>query len=595
MCSISGFTWEDKELIKKMNGILFHRGPDDNGIYTDELISLGHNRLSIIDLSKAGHQPMTNKNGNLWIIYNGEIYNYKEIRKNLEKLGISFNSTTDTEVILYAYQEYGLKCLELFNGMFAFAIWDVEKKELFLARDRIGIKPLYYFYNGKDIIFSSEIKGIIQHDIKRSVNLQCLNSFLTYRIIPSDKTMFTDIYKLLPGHYAIFRDGNLTIKKYWDLKWDIMNKPDKQYIIELNRLLNSSVNYRLNSDVPLGAFLSGGVDSSLVVAINSKLRKDPVETFTVGFGHENDEFIYAQRVADFLGTNHHRLILDYKEITRELPKLIWQMDEPHSEITIVPLYFLSKFAKKYVTVVNTGEGADEIFSGYYHYSVGARMFKPIPNYLKKRLYQWYLQPFKRKDRNYLLNFPTAQDNTLNEYLSSNRIPNYPKQFLNKILLFDIQHELPNWELNRTDKMTMAHSMEARVPFLDHRIVNLCSRMPYKYKQPNLTGKFILKKLALNYLPRDIVLRKKQGFFVPMHAWIKDNLEDAVEAVLFNNKKKFFNYNYVKQLVQKHRATTKPKPFQLYSFQLLILLFFDLWYEMYINKQSIKDLEKLLMI
>ena len=596
MCSISGFSWEDKSLIKKMNDLLIHRGPDDYGIYTDSNISLGHNRLSIIDLSKAGHQPMSNNKSNLWIIYNGEVYNYKEIREKLEKIGYKFRSTSDTEVILYAYEEYGSKCLNLFNGMFALAIWDTNKKELFLARDRIGIKPFYYMYDGKNFIFTSELKAILQHDIKKKIDLQCLNSFLKYRFIPSNKTILVGINKLLPGHYAIFKNGILTVKKFWDLSWEISNKSKNYQIAMLEKLLYSSIELRLNSDVPLGAFLSGGIDSSLVVAINSKLRKDKVETFTVGFGHESDEFRYAHKVAEYLSTNHHELILDYKNITRKLPKLIWQMDEPHSEITIVPLYFLSEFARKKVTVVNTGEGADELFSGYVTYYVGSNMFKPIPDYFRRRLYMWYYSPFKKKDRNKLLNYPIDEDNTLQKYLlNKNGTPHYPKDLLNRMLLFDIKHELPNWELNRADKMTMAHSMEARVPFLDHRIVELSTGMTVKQKLPNLNGKFILKKLALKYLPREIVLRKKQGFFVPMHAWIKDNLEDIAEAIFFNNKKKFFDYNYIRALIHKHRSTKKPRPFQLYSFQIMILLFFDMWYEMYINNKTPEDLIKILRI
>lgn len=596
MCSISGFTWDDELLIKKMNNILIHRGPDDSGIYIDKHISLGHNRLSIIDLSKAGHQPMTNNKGTLWIIYNGEVYNYKELREKLEKFGYKFRSTSDTEVILYAYEHYGSQCLDFFNGMFAIAIWDTVKKELFLARDRIGIKPLYYMYDGKKLIFSSELKAILLHDLKKSIDLQCLNSFLKYRFIPSNKTMLAGINKLLPGHYAIYKNGSFSVKKYWDLSWEISDKSENYQIAMLEKLLHSSIELRLNSDVPLGAFLSGGIDSSLVVAINSKLRKDKVETFTVGFGHESDEFKYAHKVAEYLSTNHHELILDYKNITRKLPDLIWQMDEPHSEITIVPLYFLTEFARKRVTVVNTGEGADELFSGYVTYYVGSNMFKPIPDYFRRRLYMWYYSPFKKKDRVKLLKDSITEDDTLNNYLlNKNELSYYPKNLLNRMLFFDIKHELPNWELNRADKMTMAHSMEARVPFLDHRIVELSTGMKVKQKLPNLNGKYLLKKLALRYLPREIVLRKKQGFFVPMHTWIKDNLEDAAEAILFNNKKKFFDYNYINRLIHKHRSTKKPKPFQLYSFQILILLFFDMWYEMYINNKTSKELIRILRI
>lgn len=595
MCSISGFSWEDQLLIKKMNKLLSYRGPDDSGIYTDKNISFGHNRLSIIDLSKAGHQPMSNLEESLWIIFNGEVYNYKSIRDKLEQKGYTFFSNTDTEVVLYAYEEYGTKCLKLFNGMFAFAIWDTSKQELFLARDRLGIKPLYYSYAGNNLIFSSELKAILLHDFKKEIDLNSLNSFLTYRFIPSNKTMFKGIKKLLPGYYAIFKQGSFSIKKYWDLNWHITNKTENYYINMLDKLLKSSIELRLNSDVPLGAYLSGGVDSSLVVAINAKLRDDPVKTFTVGFGHEMDEFKYARKISDLYSTDHNEITLDYKSINKKLPTIIWHMDEPHSEMTIVPLYFLSEFAKKGVTVVNTGEGADELFSGYPSYYIGARLFKPIPNPIKRIIYLWYYSPFKKRNRKQLLNFPFSKDNTLYHYLVYENAKGYPSNFLNKLLMFDIKHELTNWELNRTDKMTMAHSMEARVPFLDHRIVELSAAMSIKYKQPNLVGKYLLKKFSLKYLPREIVFRKKQGFYVPMHSWIKETLEDVVESILFSNKKPFLNYDYIKKLIQKHKASTKRKLFQLFSFQLLTLLFFDIWYEIYFNNKSIKEMEKVLVI
>ncbi|MHA1338005.1 MAG: asparagine synthase (glutamine-hydrolyzing) [Promethearchaeota archaeon] len=595
MCSISGFTWEDENLIKKMNKILSYRGPDDSGIYIDKNISLGHNRLSIIDLSKAGHQPMKNEEGNLWIVYNGEVYNYKEIRKKLELKGYNFNSNTDTEVILASYEEFGKRCLNLFNGMFAFAIWDSDKKELFLARDRIGIKPLYFMIFDKNLIFSSEIKAILQYDFEKLIDLQSLNNYLTYRFIPSNKTIIQGIYKLLPAHYAIFKNGTLIIKKYWDLKWNVSNKSIEYYVRRLNKLLIESVNKRLISDVPLGAFLSGGIDSSLIVAINTILRKDEVKTFTVGFDHKSDEFKYARKVSEYLSTNHYELVLDYKTITRSLPKIIWHMDELNSDITMVPLYFLSKFARKKVIVVNTGEGSDELFSGYYPYIIASKIFTPIPKLLRKKIYLWYYSPFKKRFRKSLLKNKFYKDFLLNQYLFYRQSDNSPKYFLNKILFFDIKNELPNWQLPRVDRMTMAHSMEARVPFLDHNIVEFSTKIPIKFKQPNLLGKYLLKKLALNYLPRDIVLRKKQGFTTPLYDWIKENLEGVAESLFWTHKKPFLNYELINRLILKHKRSIKPRLFQIYSFQLLMLIFFEIWYEIFLNGVNLSKIEKLLMI
>jgi len=593
MCSISGFTWEDKTLIRKMNDILSYRGPDDTGIYIDERISLGHNRLSIIDLSHAGHQPMSNRDGTLWIIFNGEVYNYKKIRQELEKLGYTFLSNTDTEVVVNSYEQFGPECVKIFNGMFAFAIWDTKKKELFLARDRIGIKPLYYYYDGLKLIFSSEIKAILCHDINKQIDFDAFNSFFKYRFIPSDKTILKGIRKLMPGYYMYYKNGKITLRKYWKLNWKIENKSESYYLKKLNKLLKSSVELRLQSDVPLGAFLSGGVDSSLIVAINYKLRKDPIKTFTIGYGYDTDEFKYARIVSNYLDTDHHEIILDFDLMTRKLPLIIWHMDEPHSEITMIPLYFLSKFSKKEVTVVNTGEGADEIFSGYNDYYLGSKMFQFIPNILKTRLYLWYYPRFNKSLRNKLFSFSFTEDNTLQTYLTLKNKNSFPNDFLNRILYFDLKHELTNWELNRTDKMTMAFSMEARVPMLDFRIVELSSRLPIKYKQPNLIGKYILKKLALSYLPREIVLRKKQGFTTPEQAWIKNRLKDSIETLLFFNKKPFYDYYYIKKLIQKQSSFNKKNPFQRYSFQLLNLLFFDIWYEIYMNNTKIEKIEALL--
>ena len=595
MCGISGFNWEDKKLINAMKNSISYRGPDDNGIFTDKNISLGHNRLSIIDLSKDGHQPMSDDEGQVWIVFNGEIYNYKEIKKDLTKKGYKFNSGSDTEVIINAYLEYGHDCLSYFNGMFAFAIWDSTKKELFIARDRLGIKPLYYFEENGRLIFSSEIKAILKHDVKREIDLNSLNSFFKYRFIANHKTMINGIKKLLPGHFAVLRNKKLTIKKYWDVKWNIENKSEDYYIKKLDKTLFSSVKRRLMSDVPLGAFLSGGLDSSLIVAMNAKLKKEAVKTFTVGFGHETDEFNYAKKVSEHLSTDHHEINLDFKTITKKLPTIVWHMDEPNSDITMVPLYFLSEFAKKKVTVVNTGEGADEIFSGYEHFKVGAEMFKVVPKFVKGNVYSYYYSPFKKNERQSLFQNPiTNEKNMLRRYLFYKK-QGYPKDFLNRILLFDIKNELPNWQLTRVDRMTMVHGMEARVPFLDHEMVELSASMPVKYKQPNLNGKYILKKVAQKYLPRNIVHRKKQGFTTPMHAWMKNNLEDATQSFLFSNKKKFYNYDYITKLLNKHKMTDKPRPFVRYSYQLMMLLFFDIWYEMYINQVSENKIKNMLKI
>jgi asparagine synthase (glutamine-hydrolysing) len=579
MCGISGFSWEDTGLIDKMVRSLAYRGPDDSGIFVDN-VSLGHNRLSIIDLSSAGHQPMCNEEGDIWIVFNGEIYNHAEIRPILEKKGHKFKSETDTETIIHSYEEWGVDCLSRFNGMFAFAIWDSKKKTLFLARDRLGVKPLYY-HHGKNLIFSSEIKAILEHGISREIDRDAINSFLTYRFIPGDRTILKGIRKLLPGHYLICKDNQVKTVRYWQLDWS--EKPGK-YEEQLENLLLDSVEKRLMSDVPLGAFLSGGIDSSLIVAMNAKLRGDKVKTFTVGFGHASDEFKHARAAAEHIGTDHHELTLDYRQMTKALPDIVWHMDEPNSDITMVPLYFLSRFAKKKVTVVNTGEGADELFSGYQHFKIGGGPFQLVPEAIRKPVYRWYYSPFKASERAELMQKKPAEDKALAGYLDRKE----PKHLLNRILLFDIENELPNWQLTRVDRMTMAHGMEARVPFLDYRIVELSAKMPAGMKMNSLEGKHVLRKVAAKYLPKSIIMRKKQGFTTPRGSWLKADMHDAAARLLTREnvmRRGIFNADYVDTLLSRTKGK-EDLPMRPHSYKLLILSLLEIWMRQYIDQETV---------
>ena len=600
MCGITGFTWDDKQLVKQMTDIISYRGPDDSGHYTDSQISLGHRRLSIIDLSKAGHQPMTDDKESVVIVFNGEIYNYKELKKELEKK-YQFKSNTDTEVLIYGYKEWGPELLNKLNGMFAFAIWDSTKKELFMARDRIGIKPLYYSIldnnTDTDLIFASEIKSILECDkLKRKINLNAVNAYLKYRFIPSEETILRGIKKLQPGHYLIFRknknkNASILIKKYWEASFNTENKTENYFTKKLNNLIRDCVEKRLMSDVPLGAYLSGGIDSSLIAAINSKLRTDPVKTFTVGFNHKTDEFKYASQVAEHLNTDHHELVLDYSEMSKILPKIVWLMDEPNSDITMIPLYFLSQFSRKKVTVVNTGEGADELFAGYCHFKVGSSSLWPIPSTIKKNIYSLYYSPFKSWERKSILagddNKTTAQnpaeDISLKECLNKKE----PDHILNKILLFDIKNELPNWQLARVDRMTMAHSQEARVPFLDHRLVEFAGTIPPALKLKGFNSKFIIKKVASNYLPKNIISRKKQGFTTPRDSWFRNDFMDIAFNILSKEniqKRGYLNSDYIEKL--KLKVQTKgDKPFRPYTYKLLILTMLEMWTQMYVDNNS----------
>ena len=575
MCAINGFTWEDKALITRMDRVLKHRGPDDTGIYLDKGISLGHNRLSIIDLSKKGHQPMSDREGTLTIVYNGEIYNFKDIRRELEKKGYSFASGSDTETLLYAYKEYGSSCLQMLNGMFAFAVWDSEKKELFLARDRLGIKPLYYHHDDNDLIFSSELKAILEHDIDRVLDSKSLSSFLTYRFIADDNTMLKGIKKLPPGHHLLYKDGKVRISRYWSLDWTVKKKSLAHYTKKTGDLLKDAVEKRLLSDVPLGVFLSGGLDSSLITAINTKLRDEPVKTFSVGFGHESDELSWASKVAGELSTDHKEILLDYGTLTRSIPDIVWHMDEPHTDPTMFPLYFLAEEARKDVTVINTGEGADELFSGYLHYKAGSPKLGLVPSVLRKKAYSYYYQPFKPDERRRLLGTKTQKARVLDNYLSREG------DMLNNILAFDIDHELPNWQLTRVDRMTMAHGMEARVPFLDHRMVELASGMPPGFKQHGLIGKHVLKEASQAYLPKEIIYRKKQGFTTPLHAWAKDSLADYAQSAIRDMPSGIFNKRFVDRLAENNRSDKQM--FARKSYQLMIIALFSSWHGQYIER------------
>lgn len=390
MCGIIGFNWDDKELLRKSSDKIKHRGPDSSGFYTDDEVSLGHRRLSIVDLSSRGKQPMSNENEDIFIIFNGEIYNHKELRKDLEKKH-DFKSNTDTEVLIHLYEEYGFEFVNKLQGMFAFCIYDSVKKIFFIARDRVGIKPLYYTEYGDKFIFCSEIKGIIENkEIKREVNRKALQSFLIFRANILEETMFSGIKKLLPGHWMVYdlEKNKIKIKKYWDVSFQKEYKSFKDYSKILRNLLEDSVKSRLMSDVPFGAYLSGGIDSGTIVSLMGKFSDKTVETFSVGFEDEKEsELVGARILAENLETNHHELVID-KNSVKNLPYIVYHADEPMADPTSIPIYMLSKYAKKYCTVILTGEGADEIFEGY-------------PQYKFMKIHEKFIRPMPKKTREFL--------------------------------------------------------------------------------------------------------------------------------------------------------------------------------------------------
>jgi asparagine synthase (glutamine-hydrolysing) len=601
MCGICGFYGsEDKDLIKSMTKLLRHRGPDDTGIFTDKNISLGHTRLSIIDLSKAGHQPMSNKEGILTISYNGEIYNYKELRKDLEKKGYKFSSSTDTEVVLSSYQEYGEKCIEQFNGMFAFAIWDSTKKSLFIARDRLGIKPLYYYYNKttNHLIFSSEIKSILLYpDIPRKINFNALNNYLNLRYIPGSDTLFQNIKKLLPGHTLTIGNDLFKLKPFWHLP---LPKSDSNPA-ELKERLSKSIELRLQSDVPVGVYLSGGIDSASIVALTSKLKNELVKTFTVGFNSEYDELPKARIIADHYSTDHHEITVD-GNIVKMLPKIIYHLDQPHGDPVIIPMIKLSELASKKVKVVLSGEGADETLGGYVQYKTmrTAQTIKHLPPAILKTLSR--LAPIPLLDL--LYDYPSSigkkGKEKLKDFISELRhdgaayshlisiLSNKDREelgiqkptihfdnnkpLLNKILHYDTVNWLPNYPLYLNDRMTMANSIEGRVPFLDHTFVEYANSLPIDQKLGR-TDKVVLRHAMKESLPKS----KKHAFLMPLDNWF-DQLKSEAQRLFIKSPYE----NFINKIVANY-----PTSKLLYGKQLFTFLSFGIWKELFIDTDNWK--------
>jgi len=604
MCGINGYlNIENRELIKKMNTAIAHRGPNDSGVYSDKGVVLGNRRLSIIDI-KSGHQPVHNEDSTIWITFNGEIYNFKELKFELEKSGHKFYTNTDTEAIVHLYEKYGLDFVKRLRGMFAFAVWDSAKKRLILCRDRLGKKPLYYWIKGGKLVFSSEIKAVLEHhEIKRVLNENGFYQYLTFKYVPGPQTMFKEIYKLLPGHIAIFEKGKFTIKKYWDIDLGEQAGDEEYYIKKFYNLLKESVDIRLMSEVPLGIYLSGGIDSSSIVGILRKELKKDVDTFTVGFDNGNfDESKYAKYVAETFGTNHKELTAK-KESVKLLPEIIWHMDEPVGDAAIVPTYLISKLTKKYVTVVLTGDGGDELTAGYGYYKKLAKIqslskfrsimqIPGIKGFSKIKVAAKYMDVIDKPGLLYVKNFEvfnrTERDSIVG-WKSTNldditKVPNFWLEkkgggVLNKIIYLDTKMKLADDFLMKVDKMCMASSIEPRCPFLDQNLVEFSFGIPLSIKLKE--QKYILKKAVKYILPREILNRKKHGFNVPQSDWIKQlDLEK-----LFNEK--VYNQKLIRKIIKDKKATNQ----KLWS-----LLVFEIWRKIYIDSEKVsmpKNLDKLL--
>ena len=610
----------DEKLLIDMRDTMIHRGPDDCGLYLsrDRKLGLGHRRLSIIDLTPRGRQPMSDNESKIWIVYNGEVYNFPALRKELEKK-YTFHSRTDTEVLICLYKEYGKDMVHKLRGMFAFAIWDENKKELWLVRDRIGIKPLYYAFVNGTFIFASEIKAILKHpSVKREVNEEGFYHYLSFLTTPPPHTLFRGIDKIPAGHMlTLNKNGNYKVEQYWDVFDNVTplyNKDERFYTERLLQLLRESVKLRMISDVPIGVFLSGGIDSSTNTALFSEFAND-VKTFSIGFkGQEKyNEFGYARKVAKIFNTRHHEVVIDVDDLIKFTKELVYYQDEPIADPVCVPVFFVSKLAKdNEVTVCQVGEGADELFCGYPIWGIMlklnqlSRYWRSIPSPMRmlgleilklvgkgESTYYELLRrahnrepvfwggadAFNKQQKKSFLS-PRLRDKFKNKS-SYEVVEKYYERFLAKspihdylnfMTYLDISFRLPELLLMRVDKMAMAVSLEARVPFLDHKIVEFAMSIPQSVKVRNGELKHIMKKSVEPVIPREIIYRKKQGFGVPVKEWFFQKLGDFTrgELLSFTQKTDFFDKSVIKEMSEKGRGDT-----------LWFLLNFALWHKRWI--------------
>jgi len=633
MCGIVGFLTSkanhipDRKILEQIRETLFHRGPDDQGEYirnfgeNGPFVYLGHRRLSIIDLI-GGHQPLSNEDQKVWVIFNGEIYNFNELKVRLEACGHQFKTRSDTEVIVHTYEEYGEDCFSHFNGMFAIGIWDERKKQLILARDRLGKKPLYYAFLKDSFLFASELKAMMAYPhFPRKIDLLSLRKYLFYEFIPTPHSIFKDTMKLPAASFLIYRDGEIVIKKYWspfDEGRREENLTENEVMEKITHFLGQSIRRRLISDVPLGIFLSGGIDSSAVAAFAQKEVPGKVKTFSIGFEDPSfDESMYASLVSRYLGTDHHEQKMTPEEMLQIVPKLPKILDEPMGDASVLPTYLLSKFTRNHVTVALGGDGGDELFAGYPTYLAHKfakpyerffSLFHPIAIFLGNLLpvsddnisfdfkVKKFLSGIGYPDgvRNYLwlgsftfseierILSPELNDSFGQEQLVE-EIEVYEKEFplrdpMTFIQFLDLRLYLQESILVKVDRASMACSLEVRAPFLDHELVEFVMRLPSELKVKGLTLKYILKKALHGILPPEVVHRPKKGFGVPIAKWVKGPLRELFQDLLSPEKIKregFLNPEYVENLLGDHLRNKVDHRKKLWT-----LLVWELWADCY---------------
>ena len=629
MCGIAGFVEraqtsgpvpDGQDLVTRMCEVIRHRGPDDQGIHVEPGVALGMRRLSIIDLA-GGHQPIANEDGSVWIVFNGEIYNFRELRRELETLGHRFSTSTDTEVIVHAYEAWGTSAFSRLRGMFGVAIWDRQARTLVVARDRVGIKPLYIAETPGRVYFASELKSILcAPDVPRQLDLPALDHYLSFLYTPPDRTIFAHVRKLPPGHVLTCRDGDTTVAPYWSLPAsETFTGTDREAVETLRSVVTDAVRAHLVSDVPIGAFLSGGVDSSLVVALMARTSGTRVKTFSIGFDEPAfDELEHARRVADHYGTDHHEFVVRPDGVSI-LDDLVRHFDEPFADASAIPTWYVSAMARRHVTVVLSGDGGDELFGGYDRYLPHPRVaafdrfvpdsLHPIAAAVADRL------PHGARGKNFLRHVgrsPRARYVDAVRYFSADEKPALlspdvraalgacnPEAELarrfdrheglpwpSQMMRTDIETYLPEDILTKVDRMSMAHSIESRVPLLDNEVIDFAARLPPGFKIRNGRRKHILKEVAAGLLPDGLVDRRKQGFGVPLGVWFRGGLRQLFTDTLLSSRalqRGYFDRRFVSRLVDEHVSGRRDHTLRLWQ-----LVVFERWHQQYIDGTPTAD-------
>ena len=563
-------TWHDEILVKQMADQLEHRGPDQQGMYCAEGISLAHRRLSIIDLSENGRQPMANEDGTLWLVFSGEIYNFQELRQELEQKGHHFVSRSDSEVVIHAHEEYGLDAVQRLRGMFAYALYDSKEQRLVLVRDRLGIKPLYYAQCGDNLIFASEIKAILQYaGVKRQVDYQALYDYLGFEFVPAPKTMFSGIHKLPAGHLLIHENKQVRREQYWDLSFAVERRPSfTEAVTCLQEHLDYAVKSHLQADVPLGVFLSGGLDSSCIVALMRRHISGPLKTFTIGYQDATySELEYADIVARHFQTDHQILYLDSLNADY-VEKTLYHLDEPMTDLSVVPLYLLCKQAKEQVTVCLSGEGGDEIFAGYDRFKASRinSYFRFIPSMLRKNTIGALVRRLPDRPQK------KGAINMLKRFVEGSELPTDGEHL-------DMRFMMADSVLMKVDRMSMASALEIRVPFLDHVLVEYLAGLPGDWKLNKLTTKHIFRAALEDLLPREIVYRGKQGYSLPVKHLLRGQLKDYMVERLHDSRliRECMRVDAIDTLIEEHCSMR-----QNHNHVLWALLNVAIWHDRFFN-------------